>query len=129
MTVTYTIPTINDRLQGDVTAIDDGGGNGYLVLLNNTGIALSTISLNRPSGTVNGGVLTFSGTLLDPSAAKTDYATEGRLYNSAGSLRITGLTVGIPLGVEDILITNGLNSTLISSGQVVSLLSAQITGS
>src|ERR1035437_8003053 len=101
MTVTYTIPTITDRLQGVVTAIDDGGGNGYLVLLNNSGANLSTISLSRPSGIANGGVLTFSGTLLDPAAANTGFATEGRIYNSLGSLRVTGLTVGIPLSGDD----------------------------
>ena len=129
MSVTYTLPVINDRLQADVTAIGDGGGNGSLSLLNNTGTVLSTISLTQPCGIVNSGVLTFSGTLLDPVAANTGFATEGRIYNSAGSLRISGLTVGLPLSGNDILLTNGLNTTLISSGQTVALLSAQITGS
>ena len=129
MSVQYNQTAINDRLQGVVTAIDAGGGNGSLKLLTNSATILSTISLARPSGTVNGGILTFSGTLLDPSAANTGAAFEGRVYDSNGTAIITGLTVGIPLSGDDILLTNGLNSTVIAAGQVVQVLSAQIQGS
>ena len=129
MSVNYTLPAINDRLQGVVTAIDEGGGNGSLELLANNTV-VSTISLARPSGTVNGGVLTFSGQLLDPSAAATGFITEGRVYDSNGILIIFGLTVGVPpISGFDILISNGMNSTLITLGQTVAVLSAQITGS
>lgn len=129
MTVTYSIPAINYRLQGVVSAIDSGGGNGYLQLLAGSTI-VSTVSLARPCGTVDGGILTFVGTLLDPSAANTGIVDGAVIRNSAGALMISGLTVGIPLttGV-DIIISNGLNSTLITAGQTVAVLSAQITGS
>ncbi len=128
MSVTYSTTAINDRLNGVVTAIDAGGTNGSLKLLAGA-TTISTISLARPCGTVNGGILTFSGTLLDPNAANTGNPTEGRIYDSNGSVVISGLTTGIPLSGADIVISNGLNSTLITAGQVVSLLSAQITGS
>ena len=129
MAVNYSQSAINYRLQGVVSAIDSGGGNGYLVLLAGS-TTVSTISLSMPCGVVNGGVLTFSGTLLDPSAAGTGFVNEGRIYASDGTLMVSGLTVGIPPSSDyDILITNGLNSTLITAGQVVSVLSAQITGS
>jgi len=124
--VVYSITGINARLNGVVTAI---GANGYLKLLTNAAVILSTIQLASPAGTVNGGVLTFTGALLDPSAAVTGNAFEGRIYDPTNTLIISGLTVGIPTSGADILLTNGLNSTLITAGQVVSLLSAQITGS
>lgn len=129
MGVTYSQSAINYRLQGVVDAIDSGGGNGSLEFLAGSTV-VSTVSLARPCGTVNGRVLTFDGTLLDPSAAATGFITEGRIYASDGTLMISGLTVGIPpSGDYDILISNGLNSTEITAGQVVSVLSAQITGS
>lgn len=129
MAVDYSISAINYRLLGVVDAIDSGGGNGYLVLLAGS-TPVSTISLARPSGTVNGGVLTFSGTLLDTSAAATGLVNGASIYASNGTLMVSGLTVGIPPSSDyDILITNGLNSTLITAGQVVSVLSAQIAGS
>ncbi len=129
MAVNYSQTAINYRLQGVVLAIDDGLTNGSLQLLTNGAVVLSTISLAYPCGTVNGGVLTFAGTLLDPAAANTGAAIEGRIYDSNGNLMVSGLTVGIPLSGADILLTNGLNSTVITAGQTVQLLSAQITGS
>lgn len=129
MAVDYTLPVINARLQGVINAIDAAGGNGSLKLYA-AGVLISTISLARPCGTVNGGVLTFSGTLLDPSAANTGYIDEGQVEDSTGALMIFGLTVGVPpVTSGDILISNGLNSALITAGQTVAVLSAQITGS
>lgn len=129
MTVAYSIHTINYRLQGVVDAIDGGGGNAYLELLAGSTI-VSTISLARPCGTVDGGILTFDGTLLDPAAANTGEIDQGVIRDSTGVLIASGLTVGIPLttGV-DIIVSNGLNSTLITAGQTVAVLAAQITGS
>jgi hypothetical protein len=129
MAVTYTLPAINDRLQGTVNAIDGGGAAGSLVLRDG-GTVVSTITLALPCGTVDGGVLTFGGTLIDLSAAATGEVDNGIVYDSAGIAQVTGLTVGVPpsSGYE-ILISNGINSTLISSGQTVQIVSAQITGS
>lgn len=128
MAVNYSQTAISDRLQGVINAIDGGGGNGTLRVRNGS-INLSNISLARPCGTVSGGVLTFIGTLLDPSASGTGAADNAIIEDSTGSVMISGLTVGIPLSTSNVIISNGLNSTVISSGQVVQLLSAQITGS
>jgi hypothetical protein len=128
MSVTYSPTAINYRLQGDVSAIDSGGGNGSLVLRADSTV-ISTISLARPCGTVSGGILTFTGTLLDPSAAATGVVNNAQILNSAGVVMISDLTVGIPSQVADIIISNGLNSTRISSGQAVQVLAAQIQGS
>jgi hypothetical protein len=127
--VNYSITAINDRLAGVVTAIDGGGSNGKLLLQTTAGTTLSTIALQNPCGTVNGGVLTFTGPLVDGGAANTGLASRAIIQDSAGNTQISGLTVGIPLSGMDILLTNGFNSTLITAGQVISLLSAQITGS
>ena len=128
MSVTYSLACINARLQAVVDNIDGGGSNGSLVLLSNSTV-ISTVSLARPCGTINGGVLTFSGTLLDPSAAATGIVTTAEIWDSTGAIVISGLTVGIPLSPGDVTIVNGFNSTLITVGQVVQVLAAQITGS
>ena len=128
MSVVYSSTAINDRLQGVVTAIGSGGGPGSLKL--NAGAAtVSTIALAFPCGTVSGGILTFTGTLLDPSAAATGIVDGATIVNSNGDTIVSGLSVGIPLSGADIVINNGLNTTLINAGQVVSVLSAQIIGS
>jgi hypothetical protein len=128
--VDYQLDAINARLQGTANTIDGGGGNGLLFLLAGPTV-VSTISLARPCGTVNGGVLTFSGTLLDPAAAATGAVDGAMIEDSTGATVITGLTVGVPGqdGPPDIIISNGLNSTLIATGQTVQVLSAKITGS
>lgn len=128
MAVTYSPEAINERLNGVISAIDSGGSNGRFKLRSGN-TTLSTISLARPCGTVSGGVLIFSGALLDPSATATGLADNAIVENSNGTVMISGLTVGIPLSGFNVIMSNGLNSTLISSGQAVALLSAQITGS
>ena len=127
MSVDYSLTAINDRLQGVITAIDEAG-NGYLRLYAG-GTLVSSIQLANPCGTVNGGVLTFTGTLLDPSAANTGLLDSARIEDGAGATMISGLTVGIPISGADILVSNGLNTTLVTAGQTVAVLSAQITGS
>ena len=129
MAVNYSSTAINDRLLGVVTAIDAGGAPASL-LLKAAGTTVSTIQLGYlPCGTVSNTVLTFTGTLLDPAAANTGFVNPGIINDANGSTVISGLTVGVPLSGADIVISNGLNSTLITAGQVVSLLSAQIQGS
>lgn len=128
MSVVYSLSAINARLSAVVSTIDAGAGNGSIVLLAG-GSIVSTIALTKPSGTVNGGILTFSGSLVDPSAAGTGIVTTANVKDSNGSVIISGFTVGIPGATADIIISNGLNSDLISTGQTVQLLSAQIAGS
>jgi hypothetical protein len=126
--VAYNQTVINQRLQVVINNIDAGAGNGSLVLLANS-TPISTISLTKPCATINGGVLTFSGTLVDPSALGTGFITTGIAKDSNGVVVLSGLTAGTPVSAADIVIVNGLNSTFISIGQTVQILSAQITGS
>lgn len=125
MAIVYSTSLINARLNGVVTAL----GASASMLLKSGGTTISTIQLSSPVGTVNGGVLTFTGQLLDPAAANTGTVNGAVILDSTGAIAISGLTVGIPGGSQDVIISNGLNSTVITAGQVVALLSAQITGS
>ncbi len=127
MSITYNTPTINARLQAVANQID-ANGNGFLRLLANSTV-ISTIQLARPCGVVSGGVLTFVGTLIDPSASGTGTVTSGQLVDAIGTIVALNLTVAPPLGSADIIIANGLNTTVISAGQTVQVLAAQITGS
>ncbi len=125
MAVVYSQTLINARLNGVVTAL---GASAHL-LLTASGTIVSTIALASPVGTVSGGVLTFSGTLLDPAAAATGEVNAASIRDSTGTTAISGLSVGIPGGSQDVIISNGLNSTVVTAAQTVQLLSAQITGS
>ncbi len=128
MAVGYSLTAINARLQAVANLIDGGATNGNLILREG-GTTLSTIQLASPCGTVNGGVLTFVGNLLDPSAAATGSADNAIVQNGDGTTVVTGLTIGIPLSGRDIILSNGLGSTVITAGQTVALLAGQITGS
>ena len=127
MAVTYSTAAITARMQGVADTIDVAGNGNMLLRIGTT--TLSTIQLANPCGTANGGVLTFSGTLLDPAAVATGLADNVIIQDANGNTVVSGLTVGIPGNTADVLITNGLNSTLITAGQTVQCLSAQITGS
>lgn len=128
MSVVYSLTAINARLNGVVTTIDAGSSNGRMLVLANS-VVVSTITLSKPSATVAGGVLTFSGSPSDLAAAGTGTVTEVQVTDSNSTLIISGLTAGIPGSGADVIISNGVNSTVISAGQVVQLLAGQITGS
>lgn len=125
MSVIYSLACINARLNAVVSTIGNGGS---LVLFAQS-TTISTIVLAFPCGIVNGGVLTFTGTLLDPSASGTGTVTGAIVKDGLGNTVVSGLTAGIPGTGADIIISNGLNSTFITTTQSVQLLSATITGS
>lgn len=127
MAVDYSTFAINYRLEGVIDAIDSGASNGYLIVREGSTVLVS-IQLARPCGTVNGGILTFDGQLTGTAVA-TGSADNALITNGDGADIASGLTVGTPSGGWDIIISNGFNSTVITSGQTAELLSAQITGS
>jgi hypothetical protein len=127
MAVNYSSTAIDDRLLGVVTAVGAGGGPGTFGLLAG-GTTVSSITLSNPCGTVSGGVLTFTQPLVG-TAANTGNVNGAVIKDSNGATVVSGLTVGIPLSTSDVIVSNGVNSTLINAGQVVQLVSAQIVGS
>jgi hypothetical protein len=130
MSLTYSQACIDARLQAVADNIDGGGSNGSLVLIAGAA-AVSTVRLALPCGDVNGGVLTFASStpLIDPAAAATGVVTTARIQDSSSAVVVSDLSVGIPGSTADVVIANNRNSTLITAGQTVSVLAAQISGS
>ena len=122
MSVNYSITEINTRLQGTVQSIGQAG-NGFLKLQSASGATVSSIQLNNPCGVVSNGVLVFTGSLIDPSAAG-GTAVSAVVTDTNNNVMISGLTVSSAAPADIIL-----SQTLIPAGTVVQLLSAQITGS
>jgi hypothetical protein len=123
MSIIYSTAVKNTRLSAVVSAIDAGGGAGKLEI-GTTGMAtvLATITLSATSGTVSGGVLTFSELpKFDVSADNTGTAAEARIRTYANTTIASGLTVG--LTNSDIII----DDVNIIQGQVVNCASATIT--
>ncbi len=123
MAIIYTTAVKNARMSAVVTQIDAGAGAGVLQI-GTTGMAsiLAEITLADPSGTVTGGVLTFSSfPRSDTSANNTGTAAAARIRDSNGVDIITGLSVGTT--GSDI----NLDSVSITAGQTVTITSATIT--
>lgn len=123
MAVTYTTAVKNARMTAVRDQIDGGSGAGVLQI-GTTGMAsiLAEITLDDPSGTISGGVLSFSGfPKSDTSANNTGTAAAARIRDSSGTDVITGLTVGTS-GTDIIL-----DSVSITAGQTVTINSASIT--
>ncbi len=133
MSVVYSTTLKNNRMQlvadlvsSKVAAASTGtASSGSLVigtsaLSGATGV-LATFTLNSATGTVSGGVLTLSGVPINTTASATGTAALAELRNAAGTVIASNLSVGT--SSTDIII----NSTVISSGQSVTLTSGTIT--
>lgn len=125
MSVVYSQDVIDARLNGVITAL---GASSDLVL-KASGVTIVTISLASPAGTVAGGILTFDTASTVGVAAAGGTVDEAIILDSAAATAISGLTVGIPLSGAEIIISNGLNSTVVSAGQTVTFVAGQIVGS
>ena len=127
MTVNYNQATINGRLNVVVTNIDAGPSFGVMRILGGPNLPLQTvglINLKKPSGTVSGGVLTFSGLpLAAPLTLIGTNITAADIEDSTGLIVASGLTVGNSTASDIVM-----NTTLVSSGQTITLISATITG-
>ena len=125
MAVIYSTAAKNARLEAVVNTIDAGSGAGVLQIGTSAmGTVLAEITLADPSGTVTGGVLTFSGfPRSDSTANATGVAAAARIRDSNGADVITGLTVGTPGSGADII----LETTNIDAGEIVTLNTATIT--
>jgi hypothetical protein len=133
MSVTYaaTLKTNRMQLVADLIASKTAASStgtataGFLVigtsaLSGATGV-LATITLSATPGTVSGSVFTLSGTPLSATATGTGTAALAEFRNTAGTVIVSGLTVGT--SGTDITI----NATAISTGQTVQITSGTIT--
>jgi hypothetical protein len=93
---------------------------GTSALSGGTGV-LATINLDTTPATVSGSVLTISGLPKSATASASGTAALAELRNNAGTVIVSGLTVGT--SGTDIIISN----TTITSGQTVQVTSGTIT--
>jgi hypothetical protein len=123
--VTYSQSAENSRLAAVATTIDAAGGNGNLILLAGAS-PVSTIQLARPCALAANDILTFQGTLLDPSAAHSGTISTAQFQDSLGNVIVSGLTAGTSAisPPPDII----MSATTVTSGQVILIQSAKITG-
>jgi hypothetical protein len=123
MAVNYSTTAKTSRMTAVRDAIDAGAGAGVLQIGTTAmGTVLAEFTLNDPSGTVSGSVLTLSGfAKSDAGANANGTAAAARIRDSDGNDVITGLTVGTS-GTDIVL-----DSTSISTGQTVTLNSFTIT--
>lgn len=123
MAVTYSTAAKNARLTAVRDLIDAGAGPGILEIgTSGMAVVLAQFTLADPSGTISGGVLSFSGfPNSDTSANATGTAAAARIRDSNSVDIVTGLTVGT--SAADII----LDSVSITAGQTVTLNSAAIT--
>ncbi|PWE57667.1 hypothetical protein DEM27_00185 [Metarhizobium album] len=109
-----------------MTATRDSVANGTLEILSAANVVLATFGLDADGGSVSGDVWSLeldAATVAGEDAAGAGTtATKGRIKNSGGTVRVTGLTVGDPASSADIKLIN----TSISDGQDVTINSAQI---
>jgi hypothetical protein len=133
MAVNYSTVVKTNRLQNVVDAIasktyvvgSGAGSAGSLVigtsaLSGATGV-LATIALPNPPAVASGTTLTISGVPISVTASATGTAALAELRNNAGTVIVSGLTVGT--SATDIIIS----TTSITSGQTVQLTSGVIT--
>lgn len=119
---------IIDAIAGKTYAVGTGTASagtlviGTSALSGSTGV-LATFTLGTTPATSSNGVLTISGTPLSSTASATGTAALAEIRNNAGTVIVSGLTVGT--SGTDITI----NAVAISSGQTVTLSSGTITHS
>lgn len=92
MTVTYDSTLKAARMAADVTAFNSGSieiGTASMT------VVLTSHPLNATSGTVSGPVLTFSGFPKTAVASNGGRAAAARIKDSGGTVRASGLTVGM----------------------------------
>jgi len=114
MAISYNSTLKSDRMTSIITRLDAQAGNAILKIGTAAmGTVLVSITLAKPSATVSGGVLTFSGLPKSASATGTGTAAAAQLTDSVGTVWIDGLTVAT--SAANVIIDN----TSINSGQTV----------
>lgn len=124
MTLNYNATVINGRLQVVINNIDAGASTGAIRLLNSTNQTVALINLIKPSATISGGVLTFSGLpLAAPLTFISGQIVSADIEDSNANVVASGLTVGNSTAYDIVM-----GNTSVSSGQIISLTYAAITG-
>jgi hypothetical protein len=124
MAVNYDAATKSARMQQVIAAIDSNAAPAFIEIgTANMTVVLVTITLQKPSFTEAGAVITMAGAPKSGVASQSGTAAAARIKDGGGTVRVSGLTVGT--AGADV----NLNSTAITNGQTVTLSSATITHS
>lgn len=133
MAVTYSaavktnrLANVNDAINSKTYVAGSGTGSAGTLVIGTSALSgatgvLASIPLPNPAATVSGSVLTIAGVPLTATASATGTAALAELRNNAGTVIVSGLTVGT--SGTDIVIS----TTAITSGQTVQLNSGTIT--
>jgi len=133
MAVTYSATLKTNRMQlvadliaGKVAASSTGTASAGSIVVGTSSLSgaagvLVTFPLSATPGTVSGSVFTISGTPITATATGTGTAALAEIRNNAGTVIVSGLTVGT--SGTDLII----NATTVSTGQTVTLSSGTIT--
>lgn len=119
---------VADLIASKTIAAATGGGSAGSLVIGTSGLSgatgvLVTIALPNPAATVSGAVMTLAGVPLSNNASATGTAALAEFRNNAGTVIVSGLTVGT--SSTDII----LNSVSITSGQAVTVTAGTITHS
>ena len=106
MAVNYSATLKNDRMQAVLNRFDGGSGNAAIEICSaGYGVVLATIPLDKPSFTLASGVLTLANAPKSETAADNGgIAAVARIRDSAGTVWLSGLTVGV--GSGDLQLSN-----------------------
>lgn len=122
MAVTYRSSLRTTRMNAVLSDIDNNAAAAKLQIgTAGFGSILVDITLNDPSFSLSGDVLTMLGVPKSATAGNTGTAAVARIRDGGNTDIVTGLTVGT--SATDII----LNSTSITSGQTVSITAGTIT--
>ena len=129
MAVTYAtivkenrLKNVNDAINSKTSVVGSGAGSAGTLVIGTASMAtvLATITLQNPAGVASGTAFTISGVPLSSTATGTGTAAAAEFRNNAGTVVVSGLTVGT--SGTDITI----NSASITTGQTVQLTSGVI---
>lgn len=102
------------------TATNTALNGGSLDLLNVSNAVLATVTLNTPAGSGSGAVTTLLG-FPKSSVAVAGTVAFARLRTSTGADYKTEIPVGIPGSGAQVIVDNGLNTLVMTTGQAVQI--------
>src|SRR5262245_14843648 len=125
MAVSYAAALKTTRMNAVIAAIDANASPATLEI-GTTGMAsvLVTLTLNKPSFTESGGVITMAGAPKSGVASAGGTAASARIKDGGGAVVVSGLSVGTAAPADVIL-----NSTTVANGQTITITSGTITHS
>lgn len=123
---TNRLNNVNDAINSKTYVVGSGAGSAGTLVIGTSALSgatgvLATITLPNPAATVSGTTLTLLGVPITTTASATGTAALAELRNNAGTVIVSGLTVGT--SATDIIIS----TTSVTSGQTVQLNSGVIT--